>query len=185
MIDDIEREAQQRMIKSIESLKSNLAKIRSGRAHAGILDQVTLEYYGNEVPLNQAATISVDDARTLLVSPWDKAMIPVIEKAILSSNLGLNPVTSGMTVRVPLPPLTEQRRKEMIKLARGESEQARVAIRNIRRDANGNLKELLKNKDISEDEEHRAQEIIQKITDKNIRDIDMLLATKEKELLVV
>ena len=156
MIDEIKKDAELRMGKSIESLKNEMTKIRTGRANVSLLDHVMVEYYGSEVPIAQAATVSVEDARTLSVSPWEKALVPAIEKAIMSSDMGLNPVTSGDIIRVPLPALTEERRKDFVKLARQEAEQGRVAIRNIRRDANADLKELVKEKEISEDEEHAA-----------------------------
>ncbi|ALP53111.1 ribosome-recycling factor [Candidatus Tenderia electrophaga] len=185
MIEEIKKDAATRMGKSIEALKSEFSKIRTGRAHTSLLDHVKVDYYGNEVPLNQAATVSVSDARTLTVQPWEKSMVPVVEKAILNSDLGLNPSTSGETIRVPLPMLTEERRKEMIRVVRNEAEGARVAVRNIRRDANNDIKELLKEKEITEDESHRGEEEIQKITDKNIADIEQLLAVKEKDLMEI
>ena len=185
MIEDIKQDAQTRMGKSVESLKTELTKIRTGRAHASLLDHVMVEYYGSEVPIAQAATVSVEDARTLAVSPWEKALVPVIEKAIMSSDMGLNPVTSGDVIRVPLPALTEERRKDFVKLVRQEAEQGRVAVRNIRRDANADLKELVKEKEISEDDEHGALEVIQKFTDKHIQQIDEVLAAKEKELMEI
>ena len=185
MIEDIKQDAQTRMGKSVESLKTELTKIRTGRAHTSLLDHVMVEYYGSEVPIAQAATVSVEDARTLAVSPWEKALVPVIEKAIMSSDMGLNPVTSGDVIRVPLPALTEERRKDFVKLVRQEAEQCRVAVRNIRRDANADLKELVKEKEISEDDEHGALEVIQKLTDKHIQQIDEVLAGKEKELMEI
>lgn len=185
MIEDIKQDTQTRMGKSVESLKTELTKIRTGRAHTSLLDHVMVEYYGSEVPIAQAATVSVEDARTLAVSPWEKALVPVIEKAIMSSDMGLNPVTSGDVIRVPLPALTEERRKDFVKLVRQEAEQCRVAVRNIRRDANADLKELVKEKEISEDDEHGALEVIQKLTDKHIQQIDEVLAGKEKELMEI
>ncbi len=185
MTDEIIRDADERMKKSIESLKQELAKLRTGRAHPGLLDHVMTSYYGSQAPLNQAATISVLDARTLAVAPWDKSMIPEVEKAILNSNLGLNPSTSGDVIRVPLPPLTEERRRDMTRVVRAEAEHARVAIRNIRRDANHSLKKLIKDKALAEDNERRAEEQIQKLTDAHIKEIDMLLSAKEKDLMEV
>lgn len=185
MIEDIKKDAGQRMKKSVESLASDMRKIRTGRAHPSLLDQVTVPYYGTEVPLNQVANIAVSDSRTITVTPWEKDMIPVVEKAILESNLGLNPNSAGQVIRVPLPQLTEERRKELIKVVRHEAENARVAIRNIRRDVLGDVKELLKEKEITEDDEHSAQEEIQKITDKYVAQVDTELEAKEKELLEV
>ena len=173
------------MGKSVESLKTELTKIRTGRAHASLLDHVMVDYYGSEVPIAQAATVSVEDARTLAVSPWEKTLVPVIEKAIMSSDMGLNPVTSGDVIRVPLPALTEERRKDFVKLVRQEAEQGRVAVRNIRRDANADLKELVKEKEISEDDEHGALDVVQKLTDKHIQQIEEVLAAKEKELMEI
>lgn len=185
MMDNLKKNATARMAKSIETLKDEMSKIRTGRANASLLDHVTVEYFGNQVPVSQAATITVADARNLLVTPWDKNMVPVIEKAILISNLGLNPVTSGNAVRVPLPSLTEERRRDMIKVVRATAESGRVAIRNVRRDALGELKEALKKKTISEDDERRTQDEIQKITDKNIAEVDKLLAAKEADLMEI
>ncbi len=185
MIEDIKKDASARMVKSIEALKNEFSKIRTGRAHISLLDHVKVDYYGNEVPINQAATVSVSDARTLSVQPWEKAMVSVVEKAIMNSDLGLNPSTSGDIIRVPLPMLTEERRKEMTKVVRHEAEGGRVAIRNIRRDANNDIKELLKEKEISEDDAHRAEDDIQKITDKYIAEIEQLLEVKEKDLMEI
>jgi ribosome recycling factor len=185
MIKEIQTDADNRMKKSIESLKHDLMKVRTGRAHTSLLDSITVEYYGSPTPLNQVANVSVLDARTLSVQVWEKQMTTVVEKAILTSNLGLNPATSGELIRIPLPPLTEETRKGLIKVVRGEAEGAKVAIRNIRRDANSTLKDLEKEKDISEDEEHRAQDDIQKLTDKNIKEIDQVLAEKEKDLMEI
>lgn len=183
MINDIRKDAEARMKKSIESLKSELSKLRTGRAHTSLLDHITVDYYGVATPLSQVAAVNVADARMLTVTPWEKAMVPVVEKAIMTSDLGLNPSTSGSLIRVPLPALTEERRKEMIRVVRHEGEQAKVAIRNIRRDANNDAKELLKEKEITQDEERQAEEAIQKLTDKHIADVDAMLATKEKDLL--
>lgn len=185
MIEDINKDTQQRMGKSIEALKHELAKIRTGRAHTSLLDHITVEYYGGEVPLNQVASINVEDARTLSLTPWEKQMVGKIEKAIMVSDLGLNPATSGTVIRVPMPPLTEERRRDLVKIVRQEAENGRVAIRNIRRDANHDLKELLKEKEISQDDEKRAQERIQKLTDSHIAQVDELLAAKEKELMEI
>ncbi len=185
MIEEIKQDAAQRMAKSIESLKQDLGKIRTGRAHPSLLDHVKVEYYGSEVPLGQVANIAVEDSRTLSITPWEKQMVPVIEKAIMKSDLGLNPNTAGTVIRIPLPPLTEERRKDLVRIVRQEAEGARVAIRNIRRDANSDFKELLKEKEISEDEARRAEEAIQKLTDKYVAEVDQLLATKEAELMEV
>jgi len=185
MIEDIISDAQSRMIKSIESLKNEMSKIRTGRAHPSLLEQVKVNYYGNETPLNQVASINVVDARMLGVSAFDKSSVPDIEKAIMNANLGLNPVTTGDLIRVPLPPLTEERRKDLIKVVRSEAEKARVAIRNIRRDANSSCKELVKEKMISEDDERKAESRIQKITDENIETIDKNLEQKEAEMLEI
>ncbi|MGH8646068.1 MAG: ribosome recycling factor [Gammaproteobacteria bacterium] len=183
MINEVTGDADKRMNKTIHALKQELAKLRTGRAHPSLLDHITVDYYGSEVPLSQAATISVPDPRTLAVSAWDKKMIPAIEKAIRSSDLGLNPATSGDLVRIPLPALTEQRRREMIKVVKGEVEHARVSIRNVRRDANHRLKAMINAKTISEDEEKDAEGRIQKLTDEHIKKVDELLETKEKELM--
>lgn len=181
----IVKDARARMKKSIESVSDELAKIRTGRANPSLLDHITVEYYGNPTPLNQVATISVLDARTLSVNPWEKKMVPVVEKAIMEADLGLNPATAGEVIRVPLPALTEERRKEMNKLVRQEGENGKVAIRNIRRDANAHLKELMKKKEIAEDEEKRALDEIQKLTDDSVAKIDEMLAEKEKQILEV
>ena len=185
MVDDIIKDADQRMHKTLETLRHDLARVRTGRAHTSLLDQVHVNYYGNDVPLSQASTVSVVDARTLGVTPWDRNMVPDIEKAILNSDLGLNPVTAGNVIRVPLPALTEERRKELAKVVRGEAEKARVAVRNIRRDANHHFKELQKEKELTEDAERRAEDQIQKMTDAHVAGIDRLLADKEKELMEI
>lgn len=185
MIDDILKDAKERMAKSVETLRHELTKLRTGRAHTSLLDHIVVDYYGSEVPLKQVANVNVEDARTLVVTPWEKQMVAVIEKAIMKSDLGLNPNTAGTVMRIPLPPLTEERRRDMIKVVRHEAEGARVAIRNIRRDANNDFKELLKEKDISEDEERRAQEQIQKLTDAAIADVEKVLQAKETELMEV
>lgn len=185
MIDEIQQDAQQRMNKSIESLKKDLANVRTGRAHVSLLDQIQVDYYDNPTPLNQVASVSVGDARTLNVTPWEKTMVQAIEKAIMKSDLGLNPSSTGMVIRVPMPALTEERRKELIKVVRNDAEHGRIAIRNIRRDANNQFKELVKEKEISEDEERRASDAIQKLTDRFIGEVDTLLSVKEKDLLEV
>lgn len=185
MTKDIISDADHRMNKSLETLKQEMVKIRTGRAHTSLLDHVMVNYYGSEVPINQVANLSVLDARTLGISAWDKKAIPDIEKAILNSDLGLNPVTTGDIIRVPLPPLTEERRKELIKVVRAEGEKARVAIRNIRRDANHSFKEMVREKTISEDDDRRAEERIQKLTDEHIAKIDKMLEEKEKEMMEI
>ena len=182
---DIQLRTTERMKKSIEALKHEFAKIRTGRAHPSLLEHVHVSYYGNDVPLSQVANINSEDSRTLTITPWDSKMIPVVEKAILTSDLGLNPSTSGVVIRVPLPPLTEQRRKDLIKVVRHEAENGRVAVRNIRRDANAELKSALKDKQLSEDDEKRGEEQIQKLTDQYIKEIDTLLAEKEADLLAI
>ncbi|WJW76577.1 ribosome recycling factor [Thiohalobacter sp. IOR34] len=185
MIDEIIEDAKVRMGKSVESLKTDLSKLRTGRAHTSLLDHIMVDYYGSPTPLKQVANVAVEDARTLTVTPWEKNMVQVIEKAILESDLGLNPNTAGTVMRIPLPPLTEERRKDMIRLVRQEGEAARVAIRNIRRDANNDFKELLKEKEISEDDARRAEERVQKLTDQFVAEIDQILQAKEKELMEI
>lgn len=185
MIEDLKKDARTRMSKSVAALQQEFAGVRTGRAHVGLLDQVMVDYYGAQVPLNQAASVHVEDARTLAVQPWEKTMVPKVEKAILNAGLGLNPASAGTVIRVPLPPLTEERRRELVKVVRQEAEQARVAIRNVRRDVNSDLKTLLKEKEITEDDEHRAEEAIQKITDEAIAEVDALLEQKEKDLMEV
>lgn len=185
MINDIKKDAQERMKKSVEVLGVNFNKIRTGRAHPSILDGVMVSYYGNPTPLSQVANVSVVDARMLAITPWEKQLVPDIEKAIMKSDLGLNPSTAGEVIRVPMPALTEETRKGFIKQARSEAENARVSVRNVRRDANSHLKDLVKEKEISEDEERRAQDDVQKITDKFIADVDALLAAKEKDLMEI
>ncbi|WFF41888.1 ribosome recycling factor [Salinicola endophyticus] len=185
MIDDIKKDAEGRMKKSLESLQTNFHKIRTGRAHPSILDAVMVEYYGSDVPLNQVANVNVEDARTLAVTPWERTMVQKIEKAIMTSDLGLNPATAGTVIRVPMPPLTEETRRNYIKQARAEAENARVAVRNVRRDANSDLKSLLKDKEITEDDERRGEEEVQKLTDKYVSEIDKLLETKEHDLMQV
>lgn len=185
MINDIIADVKQRMQKSMESLKTELTKLRTGRAHTSLLDHVKVESYGNLMPLNQVATISVENSRTLMVTPWDKSMVAPIEKAIMTADLGLNPSTAGTTIRVPLPALTEERRKDLTRVVREEGERARVSIRNIRREANNDVKELLKAKDITEDDERRAEASVQKITDDFIAQIDKAVADKEKDLMAI
>lgn len=185
MIADVKKTAEQKMKKTIETLKGDLAKIRTGRAHTGLLDHIVVDYYGTPTPIPRVANVTLLDARTIGVTPWDKKLAPAIEKAIRDSDLGLNPATSGDTVRVPMPPLTEERRKELIKVVRQEGETARVAVRNVRRDAIHHLKELLKQKKVAEDEERRAQDEIQKLTDRHIAEIDKLLQQKEADLMAI
>ncbi len=185
MLNEIMKDAGARMSKSVAALNSELTKIRTGRAHTSLLDHITVEYYGSQVPLNQAANVGVEDSRTLTVTPWEKDMIQVIEKAIMGSDLGLNPATAGTIIRVPLPALTEERRKDMIRIVRHEAEGGRVAVRNIRRDAMHDVKELLKEKMIGEDDERRAEGDIQTITDKYVAEIDAMLAEKEAELMEI
>lgn len=185
MIEDTKKAAAARMTKSIEALKHEFVKIRTGRAHTSLLDHITVPYYGSDMPLNQVASVTVLDPRTLSVTPWEKNMVAVIEKAIRASDLGLNPATVGTIIRIPLPPLTEERRRDMTKVVRHEAEGARVAIRNIRRDSNNELKHLLKEKQISEDQERHAQDEIQKLTDKYIAEVDKVLAAKEAELMEI
>jgi len=182
---DIKKNAEQRMQKSLEALKADLGKIRTGRAHTGILDHVKVDYYGTPTPISQLANVSLIDARTIGVTPWEKKLASAIEKAIRDSDLGLNPATQGEMVRVPMPALTEERRRELIKVVKAESENARVAIRNLRRDANNASKDQLKAKTISEDQDHRSQDDIQKLTDRFIAEVDKLLAAKEAELMSI
>lgn len=184
-IADVRKNTEQKMHKSIDTLKADLAKVRTGRAHTGILDHVKVDYYGNPTQISQVANITLIDARTIGVQPWEKKMVSAIEKAIRESDLGLNPSTHGDMIRVPTPPLTEERRKDLVKLVKGEAEDAKIAIRNIRRDANEGLKKLLKDKAVSEDEERRAQDEIQKLTDKFVAEVDKVVAEKEKEILTV
>ena len=176
MIEDIKKDARDRMGKSIESLKQSLSKVRTGRAHPSLLDHLTVDYYGSEVPISQVANISVEDARTLMVTPWEKQMVQVIEKAIMKSDLGLNPATAGTVMRIPMPPLTEENRRNLVKIVRQDGEGAKVAIRNIRRDANHDLKELLKEKEISEDDDRKSQDEIQQITNQYVTEVDKVVA---------
>ena len=185
MISDIKKDAEARMKKSLEALEVAFKKIRTGRAHPSILDGVMVSYYGVDTPLKQVANVNVEDARTLAITAWEKNLIPVIEKAIMKADLGLNPATNGELIRVPMPALTEQTRRDMIKICKAESEHARVAIRNIRRDANGDIKELLKEKEITEDDERRGQDDIQKLTDKYVAEVEEMLKKKEADLLEV
>ncbi len=182
MINDVKKTAEQKMAKSVEALKHDLGKVRTGRAHTGLLDHITVDYYGTPMPLAQVGNVTLADARTIAVQPWEKKMIPVVEKAIRDSDLGLNPATSGDVVRVPMPPLTEERRKELIKVVRHEAENARIAVRNVRREANDHLKKLLKDHAVAEDDERHAQVDVQKLTDRFIAEIDKVLAQKEADL---
>ncbi len=184
-VNEIEKDTASRMEKAVASFQMDLGKIRSGRAHPSLLDQIKVDYYGTATPLNQVGNVAIGDSRTLTVTAWDKSMVPAIEKAIMNSELGLNPRSAGTVIHVPLPPLTEERRKELVKVVKGEAENARIAVRNIRRDANNHIKDELKAKTISEDDEHRAEERIQKLTDTHITEIDQHLANKEKELMEV
>ncbi len=185
MLEDIKKDCTQRMANGVQAFRNDLKKVRTGRAHPSLVEHLRVEYYGNNVPLNQVSNVSVEDARTLVVSPWEKSMVQVIEKAIMKSDLGLTPATAGQVIRIPLPPLTEERRREMTKLVRHEAENARVAVRNVRRDVMNELKEMLKEKLLSQDDEKRAHDEVQKLTDKHIADIDHVLAEKEKELMQV
>lgn len=185
MINDIKKDAEARMKKAVEALGNNFNKIRTGRAHPSLLDGITVNYYGAETPLGQLANINVEDARTLSISPWERNLVPEIEKAIMKSNLGLNPSTNNGLIRIPLPMLTEETRKNFIKQARAEAENGRVAVRNVRRDVLGDVKALLKDKAISEDDDRRAQDEIQKITDKYVAEVDKALAAKEVDLMSV
>lgn len=183
MIDEIQADAETRMQKSVQSLHSELAKIRTGRAHPSLLDHVMVDYYGTDTPIKQVANVVVEDARTLAVTPWEKPMVSVIEKAIMTADLGLNPATAGTVIRVPMPPLTEERRRDLVKIVKNEGENARIAIRNIRRDANSDFKDLLKEKEISEDEAHQAEDEVQKLTNKYVAEVDAAIAVKEKEMM--
>jgi ribosome recycling factor len=185
MIDDIKKDAAERMAKSADALRHELAKIRTGRAHPSLLDHLRVSYYGSDVPINQVANIAVEDARTLTVTPWERNMVQTVEKAIMQSDLGVNPSSAGTVIRVPMPALTEERRRDLQRIARQEAEQARVAVRNIRRDANHELKELVKEKLISEDDERRGQEIVQKLTDQFVKEVDQILDEKEQDLMAI
>ena len=182
---ELKTSTEQKMQKAIEALKTNLAKIRTGRAHAGLLDHIHVEYYGSMVPINQVANVTVQDARTLGVQVWEKKMVAVVDKAIRESDLGLNPSTAGDSIRVPMPPLSEERRRELVKVVKGDGEHAKVAVRNLRRDANEALKKMVKDKAISEDDERRAQDDVQKLTDRYIQEVDKALAAKEQEIMTV
>jgi len=184
-IGDIKKQATEKMAKSIETLKHDLAKVRTGRAHTGLIDHLRVDYYGTEMPINQVANVTLSDARTISIQPFEKKMVQAVEKAIRDSDLGVNPATSGDVIRVPMPPLTEERRRELTKIVKQDGENAKVAVRNIRRDAISHLKALLKESEVSEDEEKRAQDDVQKMTDKSIGDIDKLVAEKEKDLMAV
>jgi ribosome recycling factor len=184
-IDDIKKQASEKMAKSIETLKHDLAKVRTGRAHTGLIDHLRVDYYGAEMPINQVANVTLADARTIAIQPFEKKMVQAVEKAIRDSDLGVNPATSGDVIRVPMPPLTEERRRELTKIVKHEGENAKVAVRNIRRDAIQHLKDLLKKSEVGEDQEKRAQDDVQKATDKAIADIDKLVAEKEKDLMAV
>lgn len=185
MIDEIEKDAADRMHKSVLALNTAMAKIRAGRAHTSLLDHVMVPYYGSDVPLSQVANVGIEDSRTISVTPWEKNMVPVIEKAIMTSDLGVNPNSAGMTIRIPIPVLTEERRRDLVKVAKSEAENARIAVRNIRRDANGTVKDLLKEKEISEDEARVAEENIQQLTNDTIKKIDDVLSEKETDLMEV
>jgi len=184
-IADIKKSTEQKMQKSIEAFKNDLGKVRTGRVHVGLLDHIQVDYYGSMMPINQTANVTLIDARTIGVQPWEKKMVAVVEKAIRESDLGLNPATQGDMIRVPMPALTEQRRKELVKIVKAESENARVSVRNLRRDANDGLKKLLKDKAVSEDDERRAQDEVQKLTDRFIAEIEKMLAVKEAEIMAV
>lgn len=185
MIPELKKNTEQKMLKSLEALKNDLAKVRTGRAHTGILDHVQVEYYGSFMPINQVANITLIDARTIGVQPWEKPMIPKVEKAIRESDLGLNPATQGDLIRVPMPMLTEERRRELIKVVKHEGENAKVAVRNLRRDAISHLKDALKKHELSEDDERRAQDDVQKLTDKYVAEVDKMLVEKEKDLMAI
>jgi ribosome recycling factor len=185
MIDEIIKDAETRMAKSVDALHLELAKIRTGRAHPSLLDQVMVDYYGTMTPIKQVANVVVEDSRTLMVTPWEKGMVAAVDKAIMTANLGLNPATAGLTIRVPMPALTEERRRDLVKVVKHEAENSRVAVRNIRRDANSDFKDLLKEKEVSEDEERKAEENIQKLTNKYVAQIDETLAKKEKEMMEI
>ena len=185
MIDDIKIETDKRMQKSVDSLKKNLTKIRTGRANTSLLDQITVDYYGSTVPLNQVANVGIEDSRTLKITPWEKDMVQPIEKAILKADLGLNPTTAGMIIRVPLPPLTEERRRDLIKVVKQEGEQSKISIRNIRRDSLSDIKELLTEKIIGEDDERKGQSEIQLLTDRYVDEVDKNITSKEEDLMII
>ena len=183
MIEDIKKDAQARMKKSVDAVREELKRLRTGRAHVGLLEHITVEYYGSEVPINQVASVTAEDSRTLVVSPWEKQMVAAVEKAIINSNLGLTPATAGTVIRVPLPPMTEERRRDLVKVVRNEGENGRIAVRNIRRDALNSCKDMLKDKTITEDQDRKAHEDIQKLTDRFVAEIDALLEEKEAEIM--
>ncbi len=185
MINEIQQDAEGRMGKSVESLKGELSKLRAGRAHPSLLEQISIDYYGSSTPLNQVANVTATDSRTLTIVPWEKTMVQPIEKAIMEADLGLNPATAGTTIRIPLPPLTEERRRDLVRVVKHEGESAKVAIRNIRRDANSDFKDLLKEKEISEDEEHDAIDNMQKLTDRHVAEVDQIIQAKEDDLMEV
>jgi ribosome recycling factor len=185
MLDDLKKDARERMAKCVQNFQADLKKLRTGRAHPSLIEHLRVDYYGSEVPLQQVASISVEEGRTLVVSPWEKTMVQPIEKAIHKSDLGLNPMTAGTIIRVPMPPLTEERRRDITKLLRHDAENARVAVRNVRRDVMNDIKDLLKEKLVSQDDERRAEVEVQKLTDKHVADVDQLLAAKEKEVMQV
>jgi len=185
MLEDLKKDARERMAKSVQNFQSDLKKLRTGRAHPSLIEHLRVDYYGSEVPLQQVASISVEEGRTLVVSPWEKTMVQPIEKAIHKSDLGLNPMTAGTIIRIPMPPLTEERRRDITKLLRHDAENARVAVRNVRRDVMNDIKDLLKEKLVSQDDERRAEVEVQKLTDKHVADVDQLLAAKEKEVMQV
>jgi ribosome recycling factor len=185
MLEDLKKDAVERMQKCVVAFRNELKRLRTGRAHPSLLEHIRVEYYGNEVPLNQVANIALEDARTITVTPWEKTMVQVIEKAIMKSDLGLMPNTAGTVIRVPMPPLTEERRRDLAKVVRHEAENARVAVRNVRRDVNNEIKDMLKEKLLSQDDERRAQDEVQKLTDKHVAEIEQVLAEKEKELMQI
>ena len=185
MLEDLKKDARERMAKCVATFQGDLKKLRTGRAHPSLVEHLKVDYYGSEVPLQQVASIAVEDGRTLVISPWEKSVVQAIEKAIFKSDLGLTPMTAGTVIRVPMPPLTEERRKEITKMLRHDAENARVAVRNVRRDVMADIKELLKEKEISQDDERRAETEVQKLTDKHVADVDGLLAAKEKEVMQV
>ncbi|MGH8298392.1 MAG: ribosome recycling factor [Steroidobacteraceae bacterium] len=185
MLEDIKKDARERMAKCVQTFQSELKKLRTGRAHTSLIEHLKVDYYGSEVPLQQVASIAVEDGRTLVVSPWEKSVVQAVEKAIFKSDLGLTPMTAGTVIRIPMPPLTEERRREITKVLRHDAENARVAVRNVRRDVMADVKEMLKAKKVSQDDERRAETEIQKLTDKHVADIDQLLAAKEKEVMQV
>jgi ribosome recycling factor len=185
MLEDIKKDARERMAKCVQNFQADLKKLRTGRAHPSLIEHLKVDYYGSEVPLQQVASISVEDGRTLVVSPWEKTVVQAIEKAIHKSDLGLNPITAGTIIRIPMPPLTEERRRDITKLLRHDAESARVAVRNVRRDVMNDIKELLKEKLVSQDDERRAEGDVQKLTDKHVADVEQLLAAKEKEVMQV